>query len=443
MRAIRALIFCTGLGLLAGACSQGAKPDPQRAAARPQAVKIRVVGVDRVSLQRRVDLVGTLLSPDQAKVSSEVAGVVRQVLVELGQEVKPNQILVRLEPRELALASERAESALRQTEAQLGITRPGGEPPPDSEIASVRTATATRDDVRSQLARASDLVEKGLLPHVELENSQTRMKVAEAAYQAALDNVHSLKASLQDRRASYDLAQKKLNDAVIRTPVAGSIAERFVQPGEFIRENTQVVTVVQMNPLKLKTAVQERYANLIRPGLAVQFRVESFPGVDFAGKVAYVSPSVDQGTRTFPVEVLVDNADRRLKPGFFAKGTISTHQDDNVLAIPDEAVSTLAGASTVYIIDQGKVRRQSVSLGVHLDKSVEIVEGLKGDEILAASNLGQLSNGVPVEAEGKTREKSGADPGTEIKQPQDTKAPGAGKAKRRSENDSPEKGERP
>src|SRR5207245_7406900 len=134
--------------------------------------------------------------------------------------------------------------------------------------------------------------------------------VAEANYQAALDNVHALKAGLQDRRAAYDLARKKVNDAVVRAPVAGSVAERLVQPGEYIRENTPVATIVQMNPLKLKTAIQERHAGLIRGGQTVEFFVEAFPDRKFIGKIAYVSPAVDQATRTFPVEASVDNPDR-------------------------------------------------------------------------------------------------------------------------------------
>ena len=133
------------------------------------------------------------------------------------------------------------------------------------------------------------------------------MKVAEAAYQSALETVRSLKASLQDRRAAYELAQKKLNDAVIRAPVAGAVSERLVQPGEFIKEDTPVITLVQMDPLKLSTAAQERYAGAIKPGMPVQFSVESFPDETFRGRIVSVSPAVDQATRTFAVEAELPN----------------------------------------------------------------------------------------------------------------------------------------
>src|SRR4051794_31275338 len=256
-----------------------------------------------MSVQREVELSGTLLSPDMAKISSEVAGIIREVRVQLGTEVKAGDVLVRLEPRELQFAADRAESALRQVEAQLGIDRAQDkQPPADEQIASVRQAIANRDDARAAFERAQQLNSRGLLTKADRDTAETRFKVSEANYQAALDTVHSLKASLQDRRASFDLAQKKLADAVIKAPVAGSVAERLVQPGEYIRENTPVVTIVQMTPLKLRTGVQEKFAALIRPGQAVQFRVEAFLNRTFTGTVAFVSPSVDQATRTFTIE---------------------------------------------------------------------------------------------------------------------------------------------
>jgi RND family efflux transporter MFP subunit len=364
---------------------------------RGQAVATETTTVQRMSVQREVDLSGTLLSPDQAKISSEVAGIILDVPVQLGTEVRRGDVLVRLDPRELQLALDRAESALRQVEAQLGIDRAQDkQPPADNQIASVRQATANLDDARSAYERAQQLNTRGLLTKADRDSAETRLKVAEANYQATLDTVHSLKASLQDRRASYELAQKKVADAVIRAAVAGSVSERLVQPGEFIRENTPVATIVQMNPLKLKTAIQEKHASLIRPGQTIEFDVEAFLTRKFKGKIAYVSPAVDQATRTFAVEALVDNADRQLKPGFFAKGVVMTHVDENVLAVPEDAISTLAGVSTVYVIDHGKARQQQIALGARQNKLVEVTSGLKGDETLATTNLSQLATGVTV-----------------------------------------------
>ncbi len=362
-----------------------------------QVVNVQTAPIQRISIQRSVDLSGTLTSPDQAHVSSEVAGIVRDVLFEIGQEVTVGQELVRLDATELNLALQRAESALRQTEAQLGIDASRSDQiPPDDQIAAVRTAAANREDARAQLARAQELIAKGLMSRAELDTVQTRVKVSDAAYQSAVESVQALKASLQDRKASYDLAKKKLSDAVIKAPVPGAVSERTVQRGEYIRENTQVVTIVRMNPLKLKTAVQEKYANLIRQNQIVDFKVEPYPDDMFHGKIAYISPSVDQASRTFNAEILVDNPANKLKPGFFAQGQIQVSRDENVLAVPEETVSILAGVSSVYVINNGVVKQTSIRTGEHEGKFIEVLEGLKGDEILAASNLNELVSGTRV-----------------------------------------------
>src|SRR5215475_5292112 len=217
------LAACTQQGGASNKNGGGRGGRGQRAGGGGQPVDVRTSGVQRISIQRSVELSGTLVSPDQARVSSEVAGIVRDVLVEIGQEVKVGEELVRLDTTELNLALQRAESALRQTEAQLGIAE-GTTLPQDDQISAVRTAAANRDDARSQLTRAQELLNKGLSSRADFDTAQPRVKVTEAAYQSAVENVQSLKASLQDRRAAYDLAKKKLSDAIIRAPIAGAIA---------------------------------------------------------------------------------------------------------------------------------------------------------------------------------------------------------------------------
>jgi RND family efflux transporter MFP subunit len=369
-----------------------------------QVVQVRTAPVERISIQRSVELSGTLVSPDQARVSSEVAGIVRDVLVEIGQDVNVGQELVRLDTTELNLALQRAESSLRQTEAQLGIAPGTDQLPADEQVAAVRTAAANRDDARAQLARAEESFKKGLSSKADFDTASTRFKVSEAAYQAAIENVRALKASLQDRRASYDLAKKKVDDAVIRAPLAGAIAERPVQRGEFIRENTAVVTIVRMDPLKLRTGVQEKYANLIGRNQSVHFKVEPYPNDTFQGKIAFISPAVDQATRTFTAEILVDNPGHKLKPGFFAKGDILVNRDQNVLAVPEETVSILAGVSSVFVIEDGVVKQTGIQVGQREGKFIEVLGGLNGNEVLASSNLNELVSGTRVSTGGGEEE---------------------------------------
>jgi RND family efflux transporter MFP subunit len=125
--------------------------------------------------------------------------------------------------------------------------------------------------------------------------------------------------------------------------------------------------------------------------------VEAFPGQTFTGKIAYISPAVDQTTRTFAVEAMVNNEDGRLKPGFFANGAVGTKVDESVPALSEDAISTLAGVSSVFVVEDNKIRQQTVTLGARQGKLVEITSGLKGTETLAANNLGQLATGTQVQ----------------------------------------------
>jgi len=420
-------LICLLFGALAiSSCGGNSGPQSSQAAGlngqqgqngqrgKPAAIEVRTTGVQRISIQRQIELSGNLVSIDQVKVSTEVAGTVISANIDLGREVRAGEILIKLDDRELQLARDRAESALKQTEAQLGLdpSKPNVIPP-DDQIASVRTAIANRDDAKVKYAQTQELVLKGLVPRSDLDTNETRLKVTEAVLQSSLESVRSLKASLQDRRASLQLAQKKIEDATVKSPVNGVVSERLVQRGEFVRENTQVATIVQLNPLQLRTAVQEKFSNLIRPNLPVQFVVEPFPGQTFSGKIANISPSIDEQTRTFAVEVQVDNSNRRLKPGFFAKGVILTERDNNVMALPEDAVSTLAGVSSVFVIDDGVIRQQSVSLGAHEGKFFEILDGIKGDETIAVSNLNQLVTGTRVVVQGVGQTEAAKLPGEE------------------------------
>jgi multidrug resistance efflux pump len=185
------------------ACGGGSGGPQGRGAA--SGVAVQTTGVQRMSIQRQIDLAGTLFSPDQAKVSAEASGVVRRVLVEIGRDVSVGTPLVEIEPRELKLALDRAEAALLQTRAQLGMsgTIDGTDaPPPDADIPGVKTATANLDDARAGYERAKALSARGVTSKEVLQAAETRFKVAEAAHASALDSARATKAQLQDRRAS-------------------------------------------------------------------------------------------------------------------------------------------------------------------------------------------------------------------------------------------------
>src|SRR5262249_16166592 len=113
-------------------------------------------------------------------------------------------------------------------------------------------------------------------------------------------------------------------------------------------------------------------------------------------------------------EILVDNPAHKLKPGFFAKGDILVNRDENVMAVPEETVSILAGVSSVFVISDGVVRQTSIQVGEREAKFLEVLSGVKGEEILGASRLNELESGSKVGGNGDEEGPSGGtDPGGE------------------------------
>jgi len=142
--------------------------------------------------------------------------------------------------------------------------------------------------------------------------------------------------------------------------------------------------------------VPESAVAFVRAGRPVQFHVDAFPDRTFEGRISRISPSVDQQSRTLKIEAMADNPAGVLKPGFFARVTIQTDRKDRVLVVPSAALFNFSGLEKLFVIENGKVAERIVRSGTRLDDQVEIVEGLKEGERVAASNIENLQQGREV-----------------------------------------------
>jgi len=210
------------------------------------------------------------------------------------------------------------------------------------------------------------------------------------------ETVQNIRATIAARKASLTLAEKKLADARVTAPISGFIKDRLVSEGQFLKSNSPVVNIVQNSPLKLRVDVPESAVAFVRAGRPVQFHVDAFPDRTFEGRISRISPSVDQQSRTLKIEAMADNPAGVLKPGFFARVTIQTDRKDRVLVVPSAALFNFSGLEKLFVIENGKVAERIVRSGTRLDDQVEIVEGLKEGEVVAASNIENLQQGREV-----------------------------------------------
>ncbi|MGH9845721.1 MAG: efflux RND transporter periplasmic adaptor subunit [Blastocatellia bacterium] len=386
--------------LLISSCAKGsagnaANEKLKSAAAKP---RVKLVAVEQQRQQRAVEAVGSLFAHDEVTVSSEAEGRVEQVLVDVGDRVAKGQVLARVSPIELQLTVEQQQAALRQSRARLGLGEKDGELKDVRDAAEVKKAAADLADAEQRYKRAQSLLETGVIARQVFDEAEAKYKSAKATYDLAGQQVENLRASMQQTQATLNLASKRLRDTAIRAPFAGHVKSREVTTGQYLKIQTPVVTIVNVDPLRVRLAVPEKMSPWVHVGRDVKLALEAFPGREFNGRVSRINPAVDEKTRTFEVEALVANPRGELKPGSFVKSTIQSDKVDSVLTIPHNAAAYLFGAYKVFVVEGAKIKEREVKLGDRIGDRVEILEGLKLEDKLAIAEGGlQLKEGMEVE----------------------------------------------
>jgi membrane fusion protein (multidrug efflux system) len=178
--------------------------------------------------------------------------------------------------------------------------------------------------------------------------------------------------------------------------MAGYISDRPADIGEYISPQQKVATIVNINPLRVKIDVPEQAIPQIRQGESVSVSVAAYPERTFAGRVARISPNVTATSRTLSVEADVDNPNAELKPGQFATIRVLLPQKGTAVMVPQRALRTISGATYVFVIKNGFAQQRLIQSGQTESDMVEIKSGIAADEVVAISNVDQLSDGVAV-----------------------------------------------
>ncbi len=395
------LFFIVASLVLAGSsCARdtsGKSPNGKPGAARPIA-KVKAIRVEQRERRRVVEAVGSLYAHDEVTVSSEVEGRVEEVMADVGDRVSKGQTLARVSPVEFQLAVEQQQAALRQARARLGLGEGESDLKDARQAAEVKKAAADLTDAEQKYRRAQSLLETGVIPRQQYDEAEARYKAAKASYDLAAQQVENMRASMQQTQASLNLANKRLRDTRIRAPFAGHVKAREVTVGQYLKVQTPVMTIVNIDPLRARLSVPEKMSPWTRVGGEVRFSLDAFPGRQFAGRISRINPSVDEKSRAFEIEALVANPRGELKPGSFLKATIESDKVDQILVIPYNAAAYLFGAYKVFVIQGKTIKEREVKLGDRLGDLVEIIEGLRAGEEIAVSAAGeQIKDGMEIE----------------------------------------------
>src|SRR5687767_10515480 len=249
-------------GCVLAACSKQQKQDSGKAApAALETRKVRTVRVQRLDTEETVYATGSLAAQDRATLSAKVPGRVESIEADLGSAVKRGDLLARIERQDYELKRRQAEAALAQARARLGLSLGGEEDKVEPEQASiVKEARALLNEATKNRDRAKNLRAEGVIPEAEVETAEAAFQVAVNRYDEAVHEAKNRMATLRMRQAELELAGQQLNDTEIRAPFAGIVEQRQTSPGEYLNVAAPLMTLVRVDPIRLRLEVSERDA---------------------------------------------------------------------------------------------------------------------------------------------------------------------------------------
>jgi membrane fusion protein (multidrug efflux system) len=322
---VRATGALLALAVLAG-CGEAKKEEKKEETTVP--VEVGKVTVGPIDAAYRGS--ATLEAEDEATVLAKTSGVIEQILAEEGQRVNAGQVLARMETERLKL--------------------------------EVARAKAEADKARENFERNTRIFEKNLISKELYDQSRFALDAA---------------------RAAYELAALTLRESEIRAPFAGVVSARYIKVGNAIQPNSPAFKVTQMDVLHAHIYVPERDIHKLAPRQLASLTLDAWPDKSFDGTILRVNPVVDAATGTVKVTVAMAGGQQELKPGMFGRVEIRYDRRDAAVLVPKDAVLTEDAAQSVFVVADGKARRQPIKVGYSDSYNYEVLEGLKsGDQVV-------------------------------------------------------------
>ena len=311
-----------------------------------------------VDVRQALQLSGSLRAFDLASVKARIAGDVREVLVREGEAVSAGQVIVKLDATEYAARVAQARGNLNSAQAQLDI------------------ALKARDNNAA-------LVDKGFISKNAFDNSASQFAAA--------------KANVDASQAALDIVQKSLNDTIIRAPIAGLVSVRSVQPGEKVSADNKLIDIVNLQKMEMEASVPASDVARVAIGQSVRLNIEGMSET-FEGKVVRINPSTQAGSRSFSVYVQVANPGNQLRAGMFAEAQLTLNSKRGILALPQSAVRKDGSGTYVFTIENGKIARRPVTVGIDgltgNEYRTEILSGLEPGAQVIRTDMGNLTPGT-------------------------------------------------
>lgn len=257
-------------------------------------------------------------------------------------------------------------------------------------------------DVGSKVAKGQRVV---VLDDVNIDQLKVRLDNTEREYQRAVklleigggtqQSVDQLRTELDAQRRQYS---NMVENTVLLSPISGVVTARNYDPGD-MTGSQPILVIEQVRPVKVIINVSESEYTKVHNGMKASICLDVYGDEEFTGTVHLIHPTIDADTRTFTVEITIDNADERVRPGMFARVTLNFGTAMHVV-VPDRAVVKQSGSGNKYIYvfnpTDSTVSYNRVQLGQRIDNTYEVISGVKSDDYVVTSGQTRLTNGSHV-----------------------------------------------
>ncbi len=311
----------------------------------PAVVSTRPVTSER--WQPALEAVGSITPVRGVVVSAEVPGIIRKIHFDSGQHVDEGDLLV-----ELDVDVDQAELEALQADRRL--------------------AEITRN-------RVSQIVSDNLGPRSELDEAQAHLDRTEAEIAAK---------------------QAMIRKKSIRTPFAGELGIRIINPGQYLAPGDEIVQLVGLDPIYAGYSLPERHLSELHVGQTVAVSVQAYPDTVFEGSIYAISPSIETASRSVRIRALIRNPDGRLRPGMFAEVDTLLDERDSVLTLPERAVTYNPYGESVFVVNDADgvktVALTQIETGQVRNGRVEVISGLDEGTEVVSDGHNKLRNGQAI-----------------------------------------------
>jgi HlyD family secretion protein len=411
MKQYTVLSLISIIGLLIVGCTpeHPADTEPQEEAAIP----VEVSDVQLGQIDNSLSVIGNVEASKQISVHPKLSGKIESLYVAKGDMVEKGQKLVQLDQSDILNSVKQSQASLQSAQANVSQSKERQETDIIQAQQNVDNAQRAYNDAKINYDRMKTLYEEEAISKQQYEQAESSLKQAESSLEVAQEslataksdvNFKTLQASVNQSQVGLDIARSQLADTLVKAPISGVIATLDPEEGEYVSPQAPIMTIIQMNPLLVKASITEEQLPLMQEGKTFTVLIQSI-GVEVQGEVTFISPITDQQSRTYPIEITVEDVPDSMKPGMVAKVLLSEKEEqEEQIVIPINAVIQSEGKSYVFVIEEERAVKKEVTIGKENSESVVITSGLAvGEQIIVKGQL-TLKDNTLVRITGGTGE---------------------------------------